>query len=60
MVLYSFSKKSIYLSRKEKDYIIFTIKIFSEYGDELGIQSKDQHKLLVEELEKLKNKYFVN
>lgn len=60
ITLYIFSKKSIYLSRREKDYILFTINIFSEYSDELGIQSKDQHKLLVEELEKLKKKHFVD
>jgi len=54
IVLYLFAKKSIYLSDKEKDFIKFVIDIFSEYGDDLGIQSKDQHKKLVEELDKIK------
>jgi uncharacterized membrane protein YfhO len=54
MALYRFTKKSIYLSDKEKQFIIFVMDIFKEYGDDLGIQSKDQHEKLVEELEKIK------
>lgn len=56
LALYYFSKKSIYFSNKEKEFIAFVIDIFKEYGDDLGIQSKEQHKKLVEELEKIKNK----
>lgn len=56
MALYLFAKKSIYLSNKEKEFIIFIIDIFSDYGDDLGIQSKEQHKKLVEELDKIKMK----
>lgn len=54
--LYFLIKKSIYLSDKEKEFIVFVIDIFTEYGDDLGIQSKDQHKKIVEELEKIKKK----
>ena len=54
MALYRFTKKSIYLSDKEKEFIIFVMDIFKEYGDDLGVQSKDQHQKLVEELEKIK------
>jgi len=54
MALYQFTKKSVYLSDKEKEFIIFVMDIFKEYGDDLGIQSKDQHEKLVEELEKIK------
>ena len=60
MVLYLFAKKSTYFSDKEKEYIIFGMDIFKEYGDDLGIQSKDQHEKLVEELEKIKQKHFKN
>lgn len=56
LALYYFSKKSIYFSNKEKEFIAFVIDIFKEYGDDLGIQSKEQHKKLVEELEKIKKK----
>ena len=56
LALYIFSKKSIFLSEKEKEYIIFVIDIFIQYGDDLGIQSKEQHLKLTEELEKIKNK----
>ena len=57
MTLRYLIKKSTYLSDKEKEFIIFVIDIFKEYGDDLGIQSKEQHKKLVEELEKIKNKH---
>jgi len=57
LALYIFSKKSIFLSEKEKEYIIFVIDIFIQYGDDLGIQSKEQHLKLTEELEKIKNKH---
>ena len=56
VALYLFAKKSTYLSDKEKEFIIFVMDIFTEYGDDLGIQSKEQHEKLVEELEKIKTK----
>lgn len=56
MALYLFAKKSTFFSDKEKEFIIFVMDIFKEYGDDLGVQSKDQHKKLVEELEKIKIK----
>jgi hypothetical protein len=58
LALYHFVKKSIHISDKEKEFIVFVIDIFEQYGDDLGIQSKEQHKKLCEELEKIKNKYF--
>lgn len=57
IALLLFAKKSIYLSDKEKQFIIFVMDIFKDYGDDLGIQSKEQHKKLVEELEKIKTKH---
>ena len=56
--LYYLIKRGVYISDKEKEFIVFVIDIFEEYGDDLGIQSKEQHKKLCEELEKIKNKYF--
>lgn len=57
MALYYFIKKSTYLSDKEKEFITFVIDIFSEYGDDLGIQSKDEHRKIVNELDKIKKKH---
>jgi hypothetical protein len=54
--LYHFSRKSTYFSDKEKEFITFVIDIFEQYGDDLGIQSKEDHKKLSEELEKIKKK----
>ena len=58
LALYYLIKRGVYISDKEKEFIVFVIDIFKEYGDDLGIQSKEQHKKLSEELEKIKNKYF--
>ena len=49
-------KKSIYFSNKDKKYITFVIDIFKEYGEDLGVQSKEQHEALVKELENIKKK----
>lgn len=57
VALYLFAKKSTYITNKEKEFIVFVMDIFKEYGDDLGIQSKDQHEKLVEELEKIKTKH---
>ena len=54
LALIFFIKKSIYLNNKEKEFILFTFSVFSEYGDDLGIQSKEQFKKICEELEKIK------
>jgi len=54
--IYYLIKNSIYLSDKEKEFIVFTMDIFIEYGEDLGIQSKEQHEKLVEELNKIKEK----
>ena len=56
MAMYLIAKKSSYLSDKEKDFIKFVIDIFTEYGDDLGIQSKEEHEKIANELEKIKKK----
>ena len=58
LALYGFLKKGTYISDKEKEFIIFVIDIFTQYGDDLGIQSKEEHKKISEELTKIKNKHF--
>jgi hypothetical protein len=57
MALYYLIRKGTYLSEKEKEFITFVIDIFVEYGDDLGIQSKDEHQKISKELEKIKNKH---
>jgi hypothetical protein len=58
LTLYGYLKKSTYISDKEKEFIVFVIDIFIQYGDDLGIQSKEEHKKITEELTKIKTKYF--
>ncbi len=48
-------KKTSFLSSKEKKFLVFVIEIFEKYGDDLGIQSKDQHLQLCNELNKIKD-----
>lgn len=56
--IYKLIGKGSYFSEKEKEFVAFVIEIFEQYGDDLGIQSKEQHKKLVEELNKIKNAHF--
>jgi hypothetical protein len=56
LLLLKLIKDLPYLSDKEREYIKFTFTIFTDYGSDLGIQSKDQHDKLVEELNKIKKK----
>lgn len=56
MGLLFFIKKTIYLSDKDKEFIIFVMDIYEQYSDDLGIQSKEQHEKLVKELNRIKDK----
>jgi len=56
LALYIFIKKSFYLNNKEKEFILFTFSVFMEYGDDLGIQSKEQYQKICEELNKIKKR----
>jgi hypothetical protein len=58
MALLLYIKKGTYLSEKEKEFIVFVMDIYKDYGDELGVQSKEQHKKLIDELDKIKEKHF--
>lgn len=50
-------KKTIYLSDKEKQFIVFTFDVYENYADDLGIQSKEEHEKLRNELIKIKEKH---
>jgi len=49
-------KKATYLSNKEKDMIKFSIDMYVDYGEEIGITDEKQHPIIVNELEKIKKK----
>jgi hypothetical protein len=51
-----FIKKNVFLSEKEREFIFFVFEIYEKFSDDLGIQSKDQHEKLVNELNKIKKK----
>ena len=56
-ILY-FVKKATYLSKKEKDFINFSIDMYIDYAEELKINSENEHNLIVKELKKIKEKLF--
>ena len=49
-------QKATYLSDKEKDMIIFSIDMYVEYGEEIGITDEKQHPIIIDELTKIKKK----
>lgn len=49
-------KKTIYLSRKEKDFIEFAIDMYVDYAKDLNINSETEHDRIVIELKKIKEK----
>ena len=50
-------KKASYLSKKQKDFIIFAIDMYIDYSEELGITSKQQHDIIVNNLKEIKDKH---
>ena len=50
VTLFMVVKKASYLSRKQKDFIIFAIDMYIDYSEELEITSKSQHDVIVENL----------
>lgn len=48
-------KNATYLSKKEKDMVIFSIDMYIDYGDEIGITDEKQHPIIIDELKKIKN-----
>jgi hypothetical protein len=58
LAFYLLLKKGAFISDKEKEFIVFVIDIFIQYGDDLGIQSKEEHEKITAELNKIKDKYF--
>ena len=49
-------KKATYLSDKEKDMVLFSIDMYVDYGEEIGITDEKQHPIIVDELTKIKKK----
>ena len=52
-----FAKKSIFLSKKENDFLIFVIDMYIQYAEELEINSEEQHDKIVMELNRIKKKH---
>jgi len=52
-------KKTTYLTKSEKQYLDFVVDIYINYADELNVVVEDKHEKIVQELEKIKNKYLI-
>jgi hypothetical protein len=57
-IIYYVARKATYLSKKEKEFIDFTLEMYLTYGDSLDIIPKEHHDVIINELKKLKEKYF--
>lgn len=57
LALFTHIKKAPILDKKEKDFIEFAIDMYIEYAEELEINSKEQHEIVVTELNKIKKKF---
>lgn len=58
VALYLILRDTTYMSRKEKDFIVFTIDMYVDYAKDLNIHSETEHDNLVKELNKIKEKHF--
>ena len=52
--LYWVIGKATYMSKKEKEFIIFVIDIYNNYAEELNLNSVEQHEIIIKELNKIK------
>lgn len=51
------TKNMTYFTDKEKDFVNFTIDIYADFGEELGVESIEEHNKLVEILRKIQDKH---
>lgn len=50
-------RKSTFIPDKDKEFIDFTIDMYIQYAEDLDIHSPQQHKKIVEQLKRIKDKY---
>lgn len=51
------TKNMVFFTKKEKDFINFTIDVYSDFGEELGVESKEEHDKLVTILKDIQKKH---
>ena len=56
ITLFHVVTKASYLSKKQKEFIVFAIDMYIDYAEELDITSKTQHDIIVENLKEIKEK----
>lgn len=55
--MYIIAKKTTYLSKKQKEFIVFAIDMYIDYSEELNITSKEQHDIIIDNLKNIKEKH---
>lgn len=58
LIFRDYQKKSVYIPDKDKEFVEFVIDMYIQYAKDLDIHSPEQHEKIVQQLEKIKNKYF--
>jgi hypothetical protein len=57
-IIYYIAKKATYLSKKEKEFLEFAISMYIDYSKQLDIISEQHHDIIIQELKKIKERYF--
>lgn len=57
IALFHVIKKATYLSKKQKEFIIFSIDMYLDYAEELEIYSKEQHDIIIKNLKEIKEEH---
>ena len=57
IALFHVITKASYLSKKQKEFIVFAIDMYIDYAEELEITAKNQHEVIVENLKEIKEKH---
>jgi competence protein ComGF len=58
IIIHFLLKKYKHIDKRDKEFIVFVIDMYCEYAQTLEIHSEEQHEKIVEQLGKIKKRYF--
>ena len=50
-------KKTTFIGKRDKDFLLFTIDMYIDYAKDLNINSETEHDNIVKELNRIKDKH---
>jgi hypothetical protein len=59
-IINTMSKNGVYLTKKEKEFLEFSVNMYIEYAEELEINDNEHHDKIVKNLEAIKNKHLID